>query len=1562
MDARASIIFASSCVKPVSAQHAALNIDRERTVLEMAIMQSGQAYTVELVAVDGSPLELMHAIAAQPGDRLRAVHVIAHGKTGQVLLEPGDGPISDAGTVSKERFAALFSGEPVPLVVLAACHSVEVGEYLCAQRKARAVIATTVDVDDRVALRFSNALYSMLLRGQPLIKAFDFACASCSDDLSGAACTDFELRLAEFASPELEVFLPPPRLSEGARAQRPVPPNNVPALPPQLQIEQSYERMCRVLDHLRPQVGTACAAVLAGSEPQVGSSVTALYAARFLLERNMCPGGSVWVTCPAVPDATLFSDGEGGPLDKRLAALRLGSGAAADGAATTAVASAGGACSVSASATASVSTEGGDVAALEQMPCLWRDIYRNVAPAGEPLPPMPLQGSAGAAPVAVELARWFAARSVALLARCEPFVLLCLDNAPWCECMAESLAPAGGVPPSGTGSAPTPGHGSAEHQIAQDVVGMSVPVSGACSAGLCCAAAVTAELVESCGRTVRVLLTASRKPAAMAERSGGGSDCLTTGAPSPVLASSIGAGASKTAPAAAPGEVTTPPLPAAQPSLPLSGMIPRRLVPHVVFLPVEAMSQQDAALALRAHVATCFGAARVPTPVDWCGAVQIEGFRSGQEEALADAARSLSAPDQERLRLLFAGHWARHPVSLEAFPQSFIDQLRARPGCFSEAFTATVYGSRLMANLRGNWRALRLFGDRLGRESVWQLRAADSESYHRMAVDPRRQWPTLQPTNAQRAGRRSGCVEASVPIRFTGLSRSAGGVTPSALSPAWSPSVGASVPGSATLGAPTPSPLPSHASVGSWSAPGYVSPAFGISGAASVAAPMHALPAAAVPSGGSSYAPSATAAALAQRYNETSRAHAQHTTMPPSHGYSSSTGDAYALGQAGQRHSAVGAAAVAPPSAPVFTSLASAGDPTALQRQASLLAAKTAPPPSHAQVVHNGAGGSALPPEWRAGLPPATAPAAAAPASADPWFVDTRITREAAEAVIARCPVGTFLVRMSGTAAGRTYAITSRVHFPGERGPRVSNVRVNCVAEAGCSSPRLRMPVVRHGVSSEAAFACWQDLLCSEDARVLQAVLLPPGCPHAPHGSGSVGGATMEKALLVRVLDKEAAAAAAAAAASASAGPHWAGANPSSDPYTALPPASAPAHQLPTGSAVQHQTAGGGSAASHSAWVGVASPSSAPSMGPPALDGFAPRSAAAASGGGSGFVSGGSAYSSGVGSPAGAWQVLTASGHPPTCREAAAAAPLAGAYAQTSTPLHSSRSSVTGDAGAGDPSPLPEARTPVLAPMPPPHGAVAPLGGGADAAAAGEPPDADGSGLRVLSFNSQCAQLPRELRPIGSPDGLGAAACPPALAVGRASAAPSGPAAPAGDTPARDGYQDMPRPAQVVYQDAPMTRGAGAAGASADSGTVGCSSSGAASAPARRRSVPFVQGGGDAGFSSSFGVLMARAAEEGAAGACSDGVCAPTASSAAAAAYSDGSARLPVAGSAAAPQLGGYASESPSGLAVAMPHFGTVQPSAVAPRQQQLSSAAPAGPARPSSPGADPQPVLPARC
>jgi len=51
-----------------------------------------------------------------------------------------------------------------------------------------------------------------------------------------------------------------------------------------------------------------------------------------------------------------------------------------------------------------------------------------------------------------------------------------------------------------------------------------------------------------------------------------------------------------------------------------------------------------------------------------------------------------------------------------------------------------------------------------------------------------------------------------------------------------------------------------------------------------------------------------------------------------------------------------------------------------------------------------------------------------------------------------------------------------------------------------------------------------------------------------------------------------------------------------------------------------------------------------------------------------------------------------------------------------------------------------------------------------------------------------------------------------------------------------------------------------------------------------------------------------------------------------------------------------------------MPHFGTVQPSEVAPRQQQqqqqqqLGIAAPAGSARPSSPGADPQPLLPARC
>jgi len=1534
-------------------------------------MQSGQADTVELVAVDGSPLELMHAIAAQPGDRLRAVHVIAHGKTGHVLLEPGDGPISDAGTVSKERFAALFSGEPVPLVVLAACHSVEVGEYLCAKRKARAVIATTVDVDDRVALRFSNSLYSMLLRGQPLIKAFDFACASCSDDLSGAACTDFELRLAEFASPELEVFLPPPRLSEGARALRPVPPNNVPALPPQLQIEQSYERMCRVLDHLRPQVGTACAAVLAGSEPQVGSSVTALYAARFLLERNMCPGGSVWVTCPAVPDATLFSDGEGGPLDKRLAALRLGGGAAADGAATTAVASAGGACSVSASATASVSTGGGDAAALEPMPCLWRDIYRSVAPAGEPLPPMPLQGNAGAAPLAAELARWFAARTVALLQRCEPFVLLCLDNAPWCECMGESLAGAGGAPP--TGSAPTAGLGSVEHRIAQDVFGLSVPVSGTCSAGLCCAAAVTAELVESCGRTVRVLLTASRKPPATAEHSGSGSASLATGAPSPARAGSIGAGASAAPAAAAAGEGAQPPTPAAQPPLPPSGMVPRRLVPHVVFLPVEAMSQQDAALALRAHVATCFGAARVPTPVDWCGAVQIEGFRSGQEDALADAARSLSAPDQERLRLLFAGHWARHPVSLEAFPEGFVDQLRARPGCFSEAFTSTVYGSRLMTNLRGNWRALRLFGDRLGRESVWQLRAADSETYHRMAVDPRRQWPTLQPANAQRAGGRSGSVEASVPIRFTGLSRSAGGVTPSTPSPAWSPFGGAATLGSATPGAPTPSPLPSHASVGSWSAPGYVSPASGVSGAASAAAPMHTVAAAAVPSGGLSYAPPATAAALAQRYSDTSRAQAQHPSGHPSHGYTNSTGDAYALGQSGHQHAAVGAAAVAPPSTPVFTSLASAGDPTALQRQASLLAAKAAPPHSYAQGAHSGAGGSALPPAWPAGLPPAAAPASAAPVSADPWFVNTRITREAAEAAIARCPVGTFLVRMSGTAAGRTYAITSRVHFPGERGPRISNVRVNCVAEPGCSSPGLRMPVVRHGVSSEAAFACWQDLLCSEDARVLQAVLLPPGCPHAPHGSG--GGATMEKASLVRVLDKEAAAAAAAAG-SATGGPHWSGAAASSDPYSALPPASAPAQQHPAGSAAPRHAAGGGSAASHSAWVGVASPSPSPSVGSAALGGFAPSSAPAAFGGGSGSASGGSAYSSGVGYPGGTWQGPAASFHQPAGRPAAATAPLAGAYAQTSTPLRSSSSSVTGDAGAGDPSPLPEARTPVLSPVPA-HGdgpSGVPLGAGA-AAAAGEPLPADGSGLRVLSFNTQCAQLPRELRPIGSPDGLAAAAGPAqALVAGRAPpvpslpSAPSGHAAPPSGSPARDGYQDMPRQAQAIYQDAPLARGAAAAVASASSAALGCSSSsGAAAAPARRGSVPFVQGGGDAGFSSSFGVLMARAEGEAAAAGSRD-ACAPAASAAAAAAaYSDRSARMPVAGSAAAPQLGAYASVSPPGPAVAMPHFGTVQPSEVTPRQQhqqqqQLGIAATAGSARPSSPGADPQPLLPARC
>jgi hypothetical protein len=1547
MDACASIIFASSCVKPVSAQHAALNIDRERTVLEMAIMQSGQADTVELVAVDGSPLELMHAIAAQPGDRLRAVHVIAHGKTGHVLLEPGDGPISDAGTVSKERFAALFSGEPVPLVVLAACHSVEVGEYLCAQRKARAVIATTVDVDDRVALRFCNALYSMLLRGQPLIKAFNFACASCSDDLSGAACTDFELRLAEFASPELEVFLPPPRLLEGARALRPVPPNNVPALPPQLQIEQSYERMCRVLDHLRPQVGTACAAVLAGCEPQVGSSVTALYAARFLLERNMCPGGSVWVTCPALPGGTLFSDGEGGPLDKRLAALRLGSGAAAEGAATTAVASAGGTCSVSASATASVSTGGGDAAALEPMPCLWRDIYRNVAPAGEPLPPMPLLGNARAAPLAAELARWFAARTVALLQRSEPFVLLCLDNAPWCECMAESLAPAGAAPPTATGSAQAPGPGSAEHRIAQDVFGMSIPVTGACSAGLCCAAAVTAELVESCGRTVRVLLTASRKPPATAEHSGGGSDGPAAGAPSLAHAGSTGAGASA---AAAAGEAAQPPTPAAQPSLPLSGMVPRRLVPHVVFLPVEAMSQQDAALALRAHVATCFGAARVPTPVDWCAAVQIEGFRSGQEDALADAARSLSAPDQERLRLLFAGHWARHPVSLEAFPESFVDQLRARPGCFSEAFTSTVYGSRLMANLRGNWRALRLFGDRLGRESVWQLRAADSETYHRMAVDSRRQWPTLQPANAQRAGGRSGSVEASVPIRFTGLSRSAGGVSPSSPSPAWSAS------GSATPGAPTPSPLFSHAAAGSWSGPGYVSPASGASGAVSVAAPMHTAAAVAVPSGGLPYAAPATSAALAQRYSETSRAQAQHPSGHPSHGYTSSTGDAYALGQGGPQHPVSGAAAVAPPSAPVFTSLASAGDPTALQRQASLLAAKAAPPHSHAQGLHSGAVGSALPPAWPAGLPPAASPAAAAaPVAADLWFVDTRITREAAEAAIARCPVGTFLVRMSGTATGRAYAITSRVHFPGERGPRISNVRVNCVAEPGCSSPRLRMPVVRHGVSSEAAFACWQDLLCSEDARVLQAVLLPPGCPQVPHGSG----ATMEKALLVRVLDKE------AAAASAIAGPHWPGAATFSDAYSALPPASAPAHRHSAGSAAPHPAASGGSAgAAHSAWVGVASPSSSPSMGPAALGGFAPHSAAVSAGGGLGSARGGSAYSSGIGCQEGTWQGLATSAHPLAGRPAAAAA-LSGAYAQTSIPLRSS-SSTTGDVGAGDPSPLPEARTPVLSPTPAPHGAGpagVPLGAGAAAAAAGEPPAADGSGLRVLSFNSQCAQLPRELRPIGSPDGLAAAASP-APAAGLASPIPSGHAAPPGGTPARDGYQDMPRQAQAIYQDAPVARGAGAAAVHAGSGALdgSSSSSRASSAPARRGSVPFVQGGGDAGFSSSFGVLMARAEEE-AAGASSHGAFTPGASAAAAAAYSDRSARMPVAGSAAAPQLGGYASVSPSGFAVAMPHFGTVQPSEVAPgRQQQLGTATPAGSARPSSPGADPQPLLPARC
>ena len=237
---------------------------------------------VELVVVPARVTEIMGAISAA-GPRLAVVHITAHGHHASLLLEGESGMVPYAATADK-LVEALHTTPAIPLLVLSACNSRALATVLLDNVTvpvARSIVATNDVIDDAVAVGFSTRLYRLLLEGRNLAASFQAAAKMVDTSV-------YEL-LPDLVANDHVLFKP------GMVVQRAAAPTNLPPLHPTYEDDATYRTMAEVVNDL---TGPHCRAVaLVGSQPGVGTSVTALFTAHHMHDRSDFKGGVVWVPC-----------------------------------------------------------------------------------------------------------------------------------------------------------------------------------------------------------------------------------------------------------------------------------------------------------------------------------------------------------------------------------------------------------------------------------------------------------------------------------------------------------------------------------------------------------------------------------------------------------------------------------------------------------------------------------------------------------------------------------------------------------------------------------------------------------------------------------------------------------------------------------------------------------------------------------------------------------------------------------------------------------------------------------------------------------------------------------------------------------------------------------------------------------------------------------------------------------------------------------------------------------------------------------------------------------------